>query len=112
MIITKEGFWKLEEGEFEITSNAIMRTLVAFWLISKRYSVDDLMRKGLNWYVEPKEETIAPRDLFNYVYINQMVRDGHYSPPSRRWKWLANGWGERMGVAVGEERTRKGTEVL
>lgn len=89
MIITKEGFCKLEEGEFEITSNAIMSTLVCNWLLSKRYNVDDLESKGLNWYCEIGE-SVEPREFFNYVYISEIVRDGHTSPPSSYWRNLAD----------------------
>lgn len=93
MFITKEGFWELEDGEFEITSNSIMSTLVAYWLIVKRYSKDDLWKKGLNWYpaVETIKDSVAPREFFNYVYISEMVRDGHMSPPSYYWTRRAEG---------------------
>ena len=89
MIITKEGFWKLEEGEFEITARAIQSTLAAHWLLAKRYSEDDLAKR-LGWH-PAIEELVTPREFFSYVYISQMVRDGHYSPPSRYWTRKAEG---------------------
>lgn len=90
MIITEKGLWKLEEGEYDITSNAIMSSLVAYWLASKRYTIDDLEQKGLPWSCDVGE-SVEPRELFNYIYISQMVRDGHTSPPSYYWIRLADG---------------------
>ncbi len=93
MIITKEGFWKLEEGEYQISSNSIVSTLLAYWQVAKKYSLDDLRKQGFSSYpaVEEFEDSVTPRELFNYVYVSEIVRNGKENPPSYYWYTQAEG---------------------